>query len=194
MDVTKLQNALGAGDWATAEAILSPVARQPGAHPSLVYNYGKVLLEQARGPEAVAVLAQVVRAVPEHGDAWFELGRAALLIGDFSQAEAAFERALKLAPQDRDAQRNLARILLRRGKFARAEALWRQLAGQSDAEAELALYRTAVELGHEDAASRRAALLRDHPDPQAVFTTLTRVAKGALPLRLGPEASIDLNT
>lgn len=182
MDIAALQKALTTGDWAMAERLLAPAVSAPGAHPSLVYNYGKVLLEQGRGVEAAQALRRVVQAAPEHANAWFELGRAALLADDLAQAEEAFGKALALAPQDEDARRNLGRVALRRGDYALARQVWQALSG--DDEAELALYRCAAELGLPEAAERRVALLRDHPNRAAVIRTLVRVSKGALPLNL----------
>lgn len=182
MDLQKLQTALINGDWPTAERLLAPQARHPGAHPSLLYNYGKVLLELGQPQGAAAALKRVVAADPRHGNAWFELGRAALMREDFATALEAFAHALSLDPGDEDARRNLGRVSLRTGAWGLAAQAWGPLEG--DAEADIALYRIAAETGAADAGRRREKLLAAHPDRAAVIQTLVRVSKGAVPLNL----------
>lgn len=182
MDIAVLQKALAAGDWPTAERVLRPVAQASGAHPSMVYNYGKVLLELGRAAEAAACFTRVVQAAPDHANAWFELGRAALKDDDLARAEQAFSQALTLSPKDKDAMRNLGRVAMRRGHFEVAKDAWHALEG--DEEADLALYRCAAELNLPEAAARRADLLARHPNRAAVIRTLVRVSKGAVPLNL----------
>ncbi|CUH67341.1 hypothetical protein TG4357_02950 [Thalassovita gelatinovora] len=80
MDVTALQNALATGDWALAESILAPVAAEKNAHPSLLYNYGKVLLELRR------INAWLLS--PNDLDACRNLGRVAIRCGNYSAAKA----------------------------------------------------------------------------------------------------------
>lgn len=182
MTLQQLQAALINGDWPAAERLLAPQARRPGAHPSLLYNYGKVLIELGQAKAAVEALRRAVEADPSHGNAWFELGRAALMLEDFAAALEAFGQALSLAPGDADARRNLGRVALRLGIWELAEKAWGPLAG--DPEVDIALYRLAAETGAPDAEARRAALLRDHPNRAAVIQALVRVSKGTVPLNL----------
>jgi tetratricopeptide (TPR) repeat protein len=182
MHAKKLADLLIAGDWKGAEALLGPVASVPGAHPSLVYNHGKVLIELGRGREAVAALRRVIAATPERADAWFEMGRAALLHEDFATALEGFQEALALAPDDLDARRNLGRVALRLGRWEVARATWEGF--EADNEAEIALYRIAAETRAEDAKARRDRLLESHPDRASVVLALVRSSKGAIPLDL----------
>ena len=182
MSAERLQSLLQAGDWKEAAAALAPLVQGPRAHPSLIYNYGKVLLELDRAPEAVVQLKRVIEVAPGHDAAWFELGRAALGIEDFDTAFTAFSRALTLVPNDADARRNLGRVALRLGRYDVAQRAWRAFPG--DPEAALALYRIAAETGDPEAAAMRVALLETHPDRAAVLKTLVRVSKGALPMNL----------
>lgn len=184
MPLQQLQTALINGDWPAAERLLAPQASRPGAHPSLLYNYGKVLLERGKAEDAAAALRRAVAADPRHGNAWFELGRAALLQEDFATARDAFERALSLDPADEDARRNLGRVALRTGAWDLAARAWGPLDG--DPEADIALYRIAAETGAEDAVQRRENLLAAHPDRAAAIRALVRVSKGAVPLALRP--------
>lgn len=182
MDVQKLQNALVEGAWHDAEALLASVTETSDAHPSMLYNHGKVLMELAQMDQAVSLLRRAVRAAPGHAEAWFELGRAALALEDFGTAFEGFSNALNLTPGDTDARRNLGRVAIRLGEYTTARAVWLPLRG--DAEADLALYRVAAETRDPAAANKRQALLDKHPNKAAVIKTLVRVSKGSIPLSL----------
>lgn len=182
MDVQQLTTALAKGDWRAADRMLAPHTRQTRAHPSLLFNHGKVKLELARFHDAITLLQRCVEAAPTHAGAWFELARAALEVNAPDTALEGFEQALLLDPKDTDARRNLGRVALRLGRYDLAQHAWAPLAG--DAEADLALYRIAAETRDPNAAKLRDALLRSHPNRAAVVRTLGRVAKGAMPLRL----------
>lgn len=182
MELQHLNTALAQGDWRAANALLAPLTKAATAHPSLLYNHGKVLMELGRHAEAVACLKRAVKAAPGHAAAWFELGRAAIETGDLATACDGFDRALTLDPSDGDARRNLARVALRLGRYDIARSAWTGVPG--DGEAALALYRIACETGDPDAPEMRRALLASHPDRAAVIRTLVRVSKGAIPLNL----------
>lgn len=184
MNLQELQAALTTGDWQRAERLLAPLARGREAHPSLLYNYGKVLIELGKAGRAAEALRRAVEAEPGHGNAWFELGRAALMSENFATAREAFGQALFLAPHDEDARRKLGRVALRVGAWELAIKAWEPLAG--DPEAEIALYRLAAETGAEEREARRARLLESHPDRAAVIQALVRVSKGTVPLDLRP--------
>lgn len=177
-----LTQALIRGDWLRAEAILAPLAAAPGAHPSAVYNLGKVLMELGRHDEAIHHFRRCSGVAPAHQAAWFEMGRCALLTEDFPLALEAFSHALALDPHDSDARRNLGRVALRLCAWNIAREAWEPLSG--DPEAALALYRVAAETRDPAAPAMRARLLADHPDRAAAIRTLVRVAKGAVPLDL----------
>lgn len=129
MGLEKLGQLLVARDWAAAEALLAPLAALPDAHPSLVYNWGKVLMELDRPGEAARALRRVVAADPTHVNGWFELGRAAVLREDYETAYHAFEQAHLIDPDDTDATRNFARVSLRLGYWDEAREAW----GSADA-------------------------------------------------------------
>ena len=182
MDPQHLAHSLQTGAWHEADRLLAPLTGADTAHPSMLYNHGKVLMELGRMAEARVLLQRAVRALPGHAAAWFELGRAALAVEDFPTAFEAFSRALELEPGDTDARRNLGRVALRLGRYSQARAAWTALRG--DAEADLALYRIAAETGDPSAARQRRTLLDTHPDRAQVIRTLVRVSKGAIPLDL----------
>lgn len=182
MELERLNSVLARSDWQGAEAILAPLTKAAGTHPSLLYNHGKVLLELGRHAESMACLHRAVSARPDHAAAWFELGRAAIGAGDLATAVTGFDRALTLDPSDMDARRNLGRVALRLGRYKAAYDAWAGL--RDDPEARLALYRIACETGDREAPRLRRALLDTHPDRAAVLRTLVRVSKGAIPLTL----------
>lgn len=182
MDFQKLKTALERGDWVDADAVLAPATAAVDAHPSMLYNHGKVLMELGRLGAAADQLHRTVQAAPDHAAAWFELGRVALLQEDFTTAFNGFSQALDLTPDDMDARRNLGRVAIRLGAYRAAHAAWLPLRG--DAEADLALYRIASETGDPSADRLRYDLLASHPNRAAVIRTLVRVSKGAIPLTL----------
>lgn len=182
MDTQRLQNAIARQDWADANAILAPVTATDSAHPAMLYNHGKVLMELGQMQAATALLQRAVQHAPGHAAAWFELGRAAVSQEDFATAMSGFSRALELTPDDIDARRNLGRVSLRIGAYDTAYTAWSPLRG--DPEADLALYRIAAETGDPNAKALRRALMESHPNPAAVIKTLVRVSKGAIPLNL----------
>lgn len=182
MDTHALNTALQRGDWPRAAALLAPLTQMPGAHPSLLFNHGKVALEMGQTAQAQALLRRAVQGAPLHQAAWFELGRAALAADMLPEACTAFERALALQPSDGDARRNLGRIALRLGRYDVAQQAWQSLAGTP--EADLALYRIAAETRSPNAPALRDALLKTHPQPAAVLRCLVRVSQGSIPLSL----------
>lgn len=182
MRLDMLNSALARRDWHGAEALLAPLTRPADAHPSLLYNRGKVLMELGRHADAVCCLRRAVTSAPKHAAAWFELGRAAVETGDLATALTGFDHARALDPSDPDTRRNLGRVALRLGQYDTARAAWAGL--PDDAEAQLALYRIACETRGHAAPQMRRALLDTHPDRAAVIRTLVRVSKGAIPLTL----------
>ncbi|MBC58090.1 MAG: hypothetical protein CL814_14310 [Confluentimicrobium sp.] len=180
VDVSSLPALLQAEDWAGAERLLRRAAKDRRAPAQVFYNLGKVLEAGGKAPQSGAWYRRAVAVEPGYANAWFELGRWAVAAEDLVLAEQAFARAARLAPQDLDAWRNLGRVRLRRGQWAQARTAWLHLG--DDAEARVALYRVTAELG-EDTGAARAALLSDPALRPQAMKALTRVAKGAVPLR-----------
>lgn len=98
MKLDRLQRALQTGNWGQAADILGLLVAGADPHPSMMYNYGKVLIELGRMAQAQAMLRRAVQAMPGHSAAWFELGRVALSAEDFETSFEAFSRALDLEP------------------------------------------------------------------------------------------------
>lgn len=179
-DLTPLPRLIQTRDWTGAEALLRAAAAEAQAPAEVFYNLAKVLEARGNWDQAGPWLDRAVAARDGYAIAWFELGRWATDFGEFPKAFTAFGRVVDLDPQDADARRNLGRVALRLGEWDIAQTMF---AGQSDVEAQIALYRAAAERG-EDARDRLDQLLALTDDRPAVFKAMFRTAKGRVPLRL----------
>lgn len=183
IDLRRLPHLIAAKDWPAAESLLRRAAALPGAPAAVFYNLAKVLEARGVTEPCAALYERAVAADPAHAAAWFELGRARLLESDLPRAEAAFARAATLDPDDVDAWRYLMRLRLRLGDWEGAETAVRHL--PQDAETRSAAYRAMAELGR-DVRSARRQLLAEAAGRAHALKALTRVSKGAIPLRIGP--------
>lgn len=178
--ITRLPALLQAGDWPGAERLLRQAAQGKGASAEVFYNLAKVLEEVGKHGQRAQWLKRAVKRRPDYATAWYELGRAELESLDLVAAHQAFERAYKLAPHDSEARRMFARLSLRLGLWHQAEAAF---GDAMDPEARLARYRIAAETGRSTRADRDS-LLNDPALRREALNTLTRTAKGAVPLNL----------
>ena len=181
MSIEHLNQYLVDQNWAKAAQVLAPLARSPQAHPSILYNYGKVLMEMQRLQEASDIFRRCLKQHPDHLNACFELGRCLIELQDYEPALVCFQKVNDLSPDDPDAWRNMGRIAIVLGRWKDAQLAWSRLP-QGDLEAQLALYRVSAELQLPDVQERQADLLARHPNRAAVLQTLVRVSKGSLPL------------
>ena len=167
-------------NWPAAEKVLRGAAKKKNAPADVYYNLAKVLEASGKAAQMRPWLERAVTAKPDYATAWFELGRCALAQLDLRLSLRAFDRACALDPKDPDARRNLGRIALRLGIWDKATACF---AEDDDTEAQLARYRIASETGEDTQALRKALLVRPDDRPE-VLKTLTRTAKGTIPLKL----------
>lgn len=181
-DMKSLPALLSGHDWPAAERLLRRLAKGKAPPPEVFYNLAKVLEAAGKPDQMKHWLQRAAIANPNYGIAWFELGRIALDQGALNEGQAAFQRAADLMPTDKDATRNLGRIALRLGDWDKATACF---ARQTDKEAQLARYRIAAETGSSTKDLRYALLAQSAWRPE-VIKTLTRTAKGAVPLSLEP--------
>lgn len=179
-DMKSLAALVSAQDWPAAELLLRRLAKGKAPAPDVFYNLAKVLEAAGKSGQMKHWLERAVAANPRYGIAWFELGRAALEHGALDAAQAAFQQSVNLMPADLDAKRNLGRIALRIGDWNKATDCF---APQSDKEAQLAHYRIAAETGNPTKELRDALLAQRAWRPE-VIKTLTRTAKGSIPLRI----------
>lgn len=179
-DERTLPALLAAQDWPAAERLLRRLAKGKAPTADVFYNLAKVLEMAGKRAQVRHWLERAVGCKPDYAIAWFELGRAAVDEGDLPAARLAFVKALALAPQDADARRSLGRVALRLGDWEMANACF---AGQTDREAQMARYRIGAETGAPVDDLRAALLARGEWRPE-VLKTLTRTAKGSIPLVL----------
>jgi|GEM_PF-1452816 tetratricopeptide (TPR) repeat protein len=179
-DQTSLPALLAAKDWPAAERLLRRLAKGKAPQPAVFYNLAKVLEAGGKPDQMKHWLERAVAANPSYGIAWYELGRIALDHGALADALTAFMRASALMPDDADTRRNLGRVALRLGDWDKAMDCF---AAQSDPEARLARYRIASETGA-TTTDLRDALLAERSWRPEVIKTLTRTAKGSVPLNL----------
>ncbi|WP_299966363.1 tetratricopeptide repeat protein [uncultured Roseobacter sp.] len=180
VDLATLPALLAAQDWPRAEKLLRRAAQKRDAPAEVFYNLAKVLEALDKPEQSRRWLKRAVTQRPGYASAWFELGRAALASRDLPAARDAFARAARLDPADADARRSLGRVALRLCDWDLAAQCFE---GGEDTEARHARYRIAAETGQAQAADR-AALWSDGSARALTLRTLTRVARGTLPLRL----------
>lgn len=179
-DLRALPHLIQTRDWPRAEALLRAAAAETQAPAEVFYNLAKVLEARGKWTDAGPWLDRAVAARDGYANAWFELGRWAIDAGDYPKAFKAFRRVVDLDPGDADARRNLGRIALRLGEWDVAQTMF---AGETDVEAQIALYRAATERGA-DTRGQLADLLARTDARAAVVKAMTRTAKGRVPLRL----------
>ena len=183
--VKSLQRAFAAANWPAAEAMLRRAVRHRDAPASVFYNLGQVLARLGRAGQSGPWYRKALAADPRHADAWCEYAAWLAVRGETVPALAAWKRAVALRPDHRATLLGCARLALRAGLWTEARATWQALAGDGDAtgEAALALLRIALETGDPEAMARRRRLAARPELRPALLKTITRTARGAVPLR-----------
>lgn len=181
VDLSGLPQLLATEQWAAAERVLRRAAQNKAASAPIFYNLAKVLEMQGKDAQRETWLKRALARDPGHAKAWFELARLRQDAGDLADAEAGFAKAAALDSQDLEAWRMVARLRLRLGAWRGVQEAVMHL--PADAETRVMAYRAACELG-QDTTRLRAALLKDPDIRPEALKALTRVAKGAVPLRL----------
>ena len=183
--VESLQRAFAAANWPAAEAMLRRAARHRDAPASVFYNLGQVLARSGRAGQSGPWYHKALAADPGHADAWCEYAVWLAVQGQTVPALAAWKHAVALRPDHRATLLGRARLALRAGLWTEARAAWQALAGDGDAtgEADLALLRIALETGDPEATERRSRLAARPELRPALLKTITRTARGAVPLR-----------
>ncbi len=167
-------------DWSSAERVLRKAAQGKSASAEIFYNLAKVLEQVGKPEQRAAWLKRAVARRPDYALAWFELGCIALEDGESDAALKAYQKAWEADPSDSDARRMVARLSLRLGRWEDAR---NALQEDQDTEALMLRYRIAAEMGDATPALRDG-LLQDAASRPEALRTLTRVAKGSIPLSL----------
>ena len=183
--VKSLQRAFAAANWPAAETMLRRAARHRDAPASVFYNLGQVLARSGRAGQSGPWYRKALAADPRHADAWCEYAAWLAVRGDTGPALSAWKQAVALRPDHRETLLGCARLALRAGLWTEARATWQALAGDGDAtgEAALALLRIALETGDSEATALRSRLAARPELRPALLKTITRTARGTVPLR-----------
>lgn len=179
-NLANLPTLISSQNWPAAIKLLRREASKPDAGADIFYNLGKVLEADGKWLQSGEWFQKAVDRRSGYQVAWFELGRWAVDQRDLRRAFDAFMKAVDLEPADADARRNAGRIALRLGRWAQARTLWEAF---SDNEAKQAQYRITAELS-EPTSDMRNKLLDDRHLRPEVLKTLTRTAKGSIPLKI----------
>lgn len=130
-----------------------------------LHNYGWLLCQQARYPEAVDAFTQVL-ANPTYGErakTWMTQGLCQIKAGKRAEAEASLGKAFELDAGNPITGYNLANLLYQRGEFSRAQFYIRRLNNSQLANAETLWLGIKVErrLGNRVATQQLAGQLRN---------------------------------
>lgn len=132
---------------------------------NVLHNYGWLLCQQARYPEAVAVFGQAL-ANPNYGErakTWMTQGICQIRAGQRAEAEVSLGRSFELDAANPVTGYNLAVLLYQRGDFSRAQFYIRRLNNSQLANAESLWLGIKVErrMGNRIAAEQLAGQLRN---------------------------------
>jgi tetratricopeptide (TPR) repeat protein len=156
----------------------------PGNIDTLL-DYGELMLDLGRLPEASEKFRRVLEMEPANVDAHFRLGQIAMTAGRYEQAHLEFELVLKLDPHFPAVRLSVAESLLRRGRTEEARAHLRDELDSWERGAD----DLPIEPGTEPRAARDerdmercGGLLLDADMPEAASRVLERaVASGSTP-------------
>jgi cellulose synthase operon protein C len=154
-----------AGDLKGAIALLEPLRKKPGAHPSALALLGTLYLETGRPKDALALLGPIADSGAAGPVILHNAGRAALALGQMEKAEAYLQGAAAKAPVS-PASRDLGLLL---GSQGRAAESYQQLrpwveAHPEDQASRLSAAYDALELDRpREAAELLAGLPEDEP-------------------------------
>ena len=112
--------------------VMSNLANLHPADGNLQATYGKALVREGRGAEAIAILTGPALQASRDASIYSALGSAYDQTGAHLEARAAYNQALALKPGDTATLNNSAMSYMLQGDPAKAEALLRQaLAGKT---------------------------------------------------------------
>jgi type IV pilus assembly protein PilF len=132
---------------------------------NVLHNYGWLMCQQARYPEAVTAFTQAL-ANPNYGErakTWMAQGLCQIKAGKRTDAEFSLGKAFELDAGNPITGYNLANLLYQRGEFSRAQFYIRRLNNSQLANAETLWLGIKVErrLGNRVAAQQLAGQLRN---------------------------------
>jgi Flp pilus assembly protein TadD len=126
------------GDYAGAVRTLSQLMLVAPDDPRIVGEYGKVLVQQGRAPEAVNFLRRAVELQPNDWTLYSALGVAYDQTKDSAKARDAYQRALVLKPGEAVVLNNFALSRMLAGDPAQAKTLMAEASKASSADPKIA--------------------------------------------------------
>jgi tetratricopeptide (TPR) repeat protein len=106
------------GDFTKAEEhYQKAVALNPHQFPDIYYDYGVLLMNAKRFPEAERAFRQAIEIKPAYADAHNNLGFLLEQDGKLDEAAAEYRKAVEAKPDFRQAHYNLGRILINQQNF-----------------------------------------------------------------------------
>ena len=125
-NLEKAQALRAQGNYASATKILSQILLASPDDPSVIGEYGKVLVEQGRTAEAITFLNRAIMLSEDDWTLYSALGIANDGVGNSFEARNAYEHALKLNPGEKVVLNNYALSRLMAGDAAGAQDLIEQ--------------------------------------------------------------------
>lgn len=123
--------AFSGGDYSAACDYIAEALRLCNTKPVYHNNYGAVLLEIGRLPQARDAFQNAIRLNRDYADAWSNLGRAEQLLGrPIAETERSFSNALALQPGHPDALLHLADLYRNHGRLDESMRLCREYLGR----------------------------------------------------------------
>ena len=179
----RLMEALENEDWEIAERLLRRAAAQKSVPAAVFYNLAQVLVQAGRPDEAGEWYEKAVETDSSHADAWSEYADWLAERGAFDEALGAYEKAVSLLPEDLEVMFGAAQCATRLCAWEKASSLWSALAQAGDKRAAVGMLHVALEQGSPTAKELRRKLARaPHLRPE-LLKTLTKTARGSMPLR-----------
>ena len=132
------------------------LALNPDQFPKAHYDYGVLLMQHSRDPEAVEAFRRAIHANPAYAEAHNNLGVLLQRQGEISEALEEFKKALESRPDYRQARFNLGRILVNQGNYQGAIEEFEKTLSPADEKTPSYLYALGATYGR--AGDRQKAL------------------------------------
>lgn len=139
-----------ADDYTTVSAVVAKLLKNSPKDPEVIALNGIVLIHEGKASDAVNALAQATKDSPKDAFLQYWLGRAALAAGNNDQAEQSFMAAEKLAPAMLPAAEELASLAAMRGDMSLLDDVAEKTIAAAPKFAGGYLWRSAVEMNHND--------------------------------------------
>jgi Flp pilus assembly protein TadD len=133
------------GDYTGAVRALSQLMLVAPDDPRIVGEYGKVLIQQGRAPEALNFLRRAVELQPNDWTLYSAMGVAYDQTKDPAKARDAYQRALVLKPGEAVVLNNFALSRMLAGDPAQAKTLMAEASASGSANPKIARNRTLID-------------------------------------------------